>query len=76
MLPSVSVSGTELPPPPGPGQKTKNCDADMGEEMINGGCYARLAKKPPCGPRLLEYEGACFRAVAAPVRDPVSAPGR
>lgn len=60
-----------IPSKPADWQKKPPCDSDMGEEAIRGACYGRMAKKPPCE-KLIEYEGACYRAVAKAKEVPVS----
>jgi hypothetical protein len=60
-----------IPKKPADWQKVPPCDAEVGEEAIQGACYLRLARNPPCG-RLIEHEGSCLRAVAKPEKVPVS----
>jgi hypothetical protein len=52
-------------------QKRPPCDADAGEEAINGACYFAAKRVPPCG-RLVEHEGSCYRAIAKAPREPTS----
>lgn len=62
-----------IPPKPEPFQKTPPCSEDAGETAIKGACYVGiLGRKPPCGPILMEHNGACYRAVAKPERQPTS----
>lgn len=61
-----------LPATPEDWQKRPPCDADLDEHLINGACYMRAGKMPPCGPKLLRYGDACFRAVAKAKEMPVS----
>lgn len=53
-----------IPPRPEPWQKPPPCDLEAGEEAINGACWAKMARKPPCGSKMREHAGACWRAVA------------
>lgn len=52
-------------------QKTSACLPDA-EERINGACYVRTAKKPPCPPSFYEHAGACFVAVTRAPRTDTS----
>ena len=53
-----------------PGQKAAPCDAGLGEEAINGNCWAAQAKvKPPCG-RLFRQGDSCYRPIAAEPKKP------
>jgi hypothetical protein len=51
-------------PAPGPNQ-LRACDPERSEVLINGGCWVKTDKKPPC-PRgkQWEHEGACYLPVA------------
>jgi hypothetical protein len=49
----------EMPKEPLPGQLRPPCKADY-EEVIRGGCWALLGKKPPCGKDSYELKGACY----------------
>ncbi|NOJ79905.1 hypothetical protein [Myxococcus xanthus] len=62
----------ELPSRPFEGQKTRACDPDQGEVFINGGCWVALEKKAPCGDKLYEHKGKCFRPAAKPAEAPRS----
>ncbi|QQR46515.1 hypothetical protein JKA73_10795 [Myxococcus xanthus] len=62
----------ELPSRPFEGQKTRKCDPDQGEVFINGGCWVALEKKAPCGDKLYEHKGKCFRPAAKPTESPRS----
>ncbi|NVJ05217.1 hypothetical protein HUW63_08200 [Myxococcus sp. AM001] len=62
----------DLPPRPFEGQKTRKCDPDQGEVFINGGCWVALEKKAPCGDKLYEHKGKCFRPAAKPTETPRS----
>jgi hypothetical protein len=49
-----------------PGQAAAPCDAENGEEAINGNCWLQVAKvKPPCG-RFFRHGDACYAPVAEP----------
>lgn len=73
--PTVSTTPAVLPlmsftfgavPKPGPNQKRAGaCDADAAQVEINGGCWMKTDKPPPC-PRgkLWEHEGKCWVPVA------------
>lgn len=62
----------DLPPRPFEGQKTRKCDPDQGEVFINGGCWVELKKEAPCGDKLYEHKGKCFRPAAKPTESPRS----
>jgi hypothetical protein len=70
------ASGGDVPIPPKEKvekwQKTTNCDPDMDEHFLNGACYARMSRKPPCGPKLRRHGDACYRFVDKPERPPSS----
>jgi hypothetical protein len=54
-----------------PGQRVAPCDAGLGEEAINGNCWAwQGAVKPPCG-RLFRRGDKCYAPVAADPKKPV-----
>jgi len=60
-----------IPETPYPGQKTKDCDARLGERLIKGGCWAGMVDvKPPCG-MLFRHGDICYRPVAADPSKPV-----
>jgi hypothetical protein len=63
-----------IPKSPYPGQKSeKDCDASIGEEAINGGCWVpveRSRKAPPCG-KLFRHGDICYRPVTADPNKPV-----
>lgn len=53
-------------PPPGPNQlRSGQCDPEQAQVEINGGCWLKTEKPPPC-PRgkLWEHEGRCWIPVA------------
>jgi predicted Ser/Thr protein kinase len=51
--------GLEMPKQPFPGQILAPCKDDL-EEEIRGGCWVRLAKKPPCGKKSYEWVNGCY----------------
>jgi len=54
-----------------PGQKVAPCNEQMGEEAINGNCWAwQGALKPPCGV-LFRHGDKCYRAIRADPTTPV-----
>jgi hypothetical protein len=54
-----------------PGQKTKDCDASLGERLIGGGCWVGIVDvKPPCG-KLFRHGDICYRPVSADPNKPV-----
>ncbi|HLL55963.1 MAG TPA: hypothetical protein VK447_20545 [Myxococcaceae bacterium] len=63
-----------IPAAPYPWQKlAKDCNASLGEEAINGGCWVpveRSRKAPPCG-ELFRHGDICYRPVAADPTKPV-----
>lgn len=61
-----------MPDGPLPWQKTPPCDVDMAETAVNGACYIIIGRSPPCGPKLIEHQGRCFRSIAKAPRQPVS----
>lgn len=62
-----------IPTTPEPWQKRPPCDEGMAERAVNGACYFLSGVLPPCG-RLLEYRGACYRAIRMEPPSPVSSP--
>jgi hypothetical protein len=49
-----------MPKGPFPGQLRTPCKDDY-EEEIRGGCWVELGKKkPPCGDKSYEWNGACY----------------
>lgn len=51
-------------PSPLQNQKTSKCDADLGEQMLRGGCWMPTDKKPPCpAGKLWEYKDRCWRPI-------------
>ena len=66
-----------IPKEPAPWQKlAKDCDKDLGETAINGGCWTKIADMaPPCG-KLFRHGNGCYRPIAADPLKPVGlAPG-
>jgi len=60
-----------IPKEPYPWQKTKDCNPDLGERLINGGCWAGMVDvKPPCK-LLFRHGDICYRPVAADPNKPV-----
>jgi len=54
-----------------PGQKVAPCDAEFGQEAINGNCWFRSGLvKPPCG-RLFRHGDVCYAPVAADPKKPI-----
>lgn len=77
LVPTEALTGAavleqrSLPTAPEDWQKKPPCDAELDEHAINGACYARMSRKPPCG-KLLQHGDACYRAVAKVQGPPVS----
>lgn len=61
-------------PTPAPGQKlAAQCDAELGEVVINGACWMRTDVPPPCPPKKLwEHEKVCWRPIPKAARAPQS----
>jgi hypothetical protein len=63
-----------VPKAPYPGQKLeKDCNPDLGEKPINGGCWVPVSERhmpPPCG-KLFRHGDTCYRPVAADPNKPV-----
>lgn len=53
-------------------QKPPPCDEEAGERVLYGACYVELKRTPPCGPKLLESEKGCYRAIKRAEREPSS----
>jgi hypothetical protein len=69
-----------IPKEPYPGQKLeKDCDPDLGEVAINGGCWVKTHVKPPCL-KLFRHGDACYRPANADPQKPIGlfpeAPGQ
>ncbi|QDF05001.1 hypothetical protein [Myxococcus xanthus] len=60
------VLARDMPPRPFEGQKTKNCDKEVAEVFINGGCWVETSKKAPCGDKMYDHKGKCYRPVGKP----------
>ncbi len=61
----------EMPKEPLPGQLRPPCKADY-EEVLRGGCWVLLGKKPPCGKASYEWKGGCYLASFPPARPATS----
>jgi len=64
-------------PTPGPNQlRAGQCDPERSEKEVNGGCWVKTEKPPPC-PRgkQWEHEGACWLPVAQAKPVPTSGGG-
>lgn len=60
-------------PSPGETQKKRNCDAELGETEVNGGCWMKTDVPPPCPPgKLWEHEGRCWRPIPQSARLPTT----
>ena len=60
-----------IPKTPYPGQKLeKDCNPDLAEDRINGGCWVKTHVAPPCK-ALFRYGDACYRPVAADPTKPI-----
>ena len=61
-----------IPKEPFPGQKdAKDCDPDLGETPINGGCWVPIRNMvPPCA-KLFRHGDGCYRPVSADPQKPV-----
>ncbi len=64
-----------IPAQPLEGQKTRGCEEED-SETINGGCWVRLERRPPCGARHFEHRGGCYMPVAEDPKTPVAEPPR
>ncbi|NVJ13120.1 hypothetical protein [Myxococcus sp. AM010] len=60
------VLARDMPPRPFEGQKTKKCDPDQAEVSINGGCWVATDRTAPCGDKMYEHKGKCYRPVGKP----------
>ncbi|HLL05285.1 MAG TPA: serine/threonine protein kinase, partial [Myxococcaceae bacterium] len=61
----------EMPKEPLPGQLRPPCKAEH-EEVIRGGCWSALKRKPPCGKDSYEWKGGCYLASFPPARPATS----
>ncbi|NNB96680.1 hypothetical protein HI113_22540 [Corallococcus exiguus] len=57
--PEMSI---EIPKKPLKGQKTKDCNPEASEQLINGACWVATDRKAPCGDWQYEHKGKCYRA--------------
>lgn len=64
-------AGPAVPVKPEEWMKRAPCLPDA-EEAINGACFVRTAKTPPCPRSFYEHAGGCFVAVAKVPRPPTS----
>lgn len=62
--PDNPEAGLDVPTRPFKGQKTKDCDADASEQLINGGCWVATDRRSPCGDKQYEHKGKCYRPAA------------
>ena len=54
-----------------PGQKVAPCDAELGQEAINGNCWVAVRNvKPPCG-RTFRHGDVCYLPVATEPKKPI-----
>jgi hypothetical protein len=60
-----------VPRTPLPGQARSPCPGESAE-VVNGGCWVRVARKPPCPNELAEYNGGCYIAVKDEKAEPLS----
>ncbi|NNB94330.1 hypothetical protein HI113_10475 [Corallococcus exiguus] len=61
--PDAPEMSLDVPKKPFRGQKTKDCDADASEELINGGCWVATDRKAPCGDKQYQWRGKCYRPI-------------
>jgi serine/threonine protein kinase len=75
VLPSVLSLGRPMPSKPYPGQRRPPCAPRVEREII-GACWLGPIKgqEPPCGDRMVDYEGECFLASFDQDRQPTSDP--
>ncbi|MFL5347041.1 MAG: serine/threonine-protein kinase [Hyalangium sp.] len=67
----ASAMGLPMPKTPRPGQRKPPCE--RGETAINGACWVAVDKeKPPCGPKMFDYEDHCYFASYDAPRQPSS----
>lgn len=52
-----------IPPEPSPMQQKPPCDPEAEEYEIHGACWQATPRKPPCGDKLREHNGVCYRAI-------------
>jgi peptidoglycan hydrolase CwlO-like protein len=60
-----------IPSEPWKWQKPPPCNEKAGEEAINGGCWAWMGVKPPCGDQLWRKGDKCYRPIEARPKRPV-----
>ncbi len=59
-----------VPDHPFKDQKTPPCDRDLRESELNGGCWQKVDRTAPCGPKLFEHQGSCYRWIKRAERPP------
>lgn len=74
VLAAADMDGTllalEMPKRPFPGQKVKDCDPDASEVQLYGGCWVETSRRAPCGDKLYERNGKCYRPAGKPQETP------
>ena len=60
--PDAPEMSIEIPKKPLKGQKTKDCNPEASEQLINGACWVATDRKAPCGDWQYEHKGKCYRA--------------
>ncbi|MBN1203549.1 MAG: serine/threonine protein kinase [Myxococcaceae bacterium] len=65
------VLGADLPTTPFPWQRKPPCE--RGERAIRGGCWVEVGReKPPCGDKMFEFEGYCYKPSVDAPKQPTS----
>ncbi len=59
-----------LPAQPFSDQAKAPCNPKKGQVDINGGCWVKLARNPPCYEDQAEYQGKCYLPVSARSQKP------
>ncbi|KFE67208.1 serine/threonine protein kinase [Hyalangium minutum] len=63
--------GKSMPKKPFPGQRRPPCE--RGEREINGSCWVEIGREtPPCGDKMYDYEGYCYKPSVDMPRGPTS----
>ncbi|HYI02874.1 MAG TPA: hypothetical protein VD972_43465, partial [Hyalangium sp.] len=63
--------GRPMPKHPSPAQRKPPCE--RGETAINGGCWVEVGReKPPCGEKMFEHEGYCYKPSVDMPRTPTA----